>query len=238
MISYENAIVKLAKNVSDLKKKNHYDSFQRRNQVVDIYGMEFTRQGDTNNHATFYISISQDLIYYERFEFKIIIQPFVIPIAANGVNPATLAVRVPEVTSNETKLSANRNNDDILISPETHSHTIPMRNAEVTPNPHSHTISAGITTASSTIEDFKVCIEGIDITSYLKAQYNGEWIHGEGIYPRADLSNYDILEAVGYMKECKRNKILKAGYKKIELKGTGVFNATLVNYLKYSHVNR
>jgi len=235
MYTYDTAIIKMAQNVVDLKEKRHYDGFQRRNKVVDVYGMEFTRQGDTNNPATFYISISQDLIYYERFEFKIIIQPFVIPIASNGINPVTLSAVIPPRTTEHSSLTLNNN----AISPNPHQHPILEQHANITPNPHTHTITAGVTTAASTVGDFRVIIEGIDITPCLKAQYDGNWITGEGVYPRSDdLSNYDILEAVSYLCEKKRNTILKAGYKTIQLEGNGVFNATLVNYLKYSHVNR
>lgn len=235
MYTYEKAIIKTAQNVVDLKDKQHHAGLQRRNQVVDVYGMEFTRQGDTNNPATFYISISQDLIYYERFEFKIIIQPFVIPIAQNGMETVTLSASTSgNNQTGDSPLNINNN----TIQPNPHSHTIPSLAVNINPRSHTHKITAGITTTGSTVSEFEVWIEGVNITPYLKVQYGGKWIHGEGIFPKPDLSNYDILEAVSYMDEKNRNTILKAGYKKIELKGTGVFNATLVNYLKYSHVNR
>ncbi|OJG67596.1 hypothetical protein RV09_GL002365 [Enterococcus moraviensis] len=209
----------MAERIADRTSESRQGQLQRRNQVVDIYGMEFTRQGDTDHPATFYISVSPDLIYYERFEFKIIIQPFAMPVGSGGATGSTV------VQVGETSLTVNPN----TISPNPHKHTT---------EPHNHSLSAGISLFTSSVSDFEVWIEGIDVTPYLKAQYNGSWIEGEGVFPSKGLSNYDLLKAVGFMPTWQRGAILTPGYKKVELKGTGIFNATLVNYLKYSHVNR
>lgn len=218
-MTYDSAINKLAERSADRRKEARQDQLQRRNQVVDVYGMEFTRQGDTNHPATFYISVSPDLVYYERFEFKIVIQPFAMPIGGGGATgSATVVV-------NDTALSTNSTS----ISPNPHKHTT---------TPHNHSLDAGVSLFTSSVSDFEIWIEGIDVTPFLKAQFGGRWIDGEGVFPAADLSNYDILAAVGYMAPWQKGVILQPGYKKIELKGKGVFNATLVNYLKYSHVNR
>lgn len=218
-VTYDSALNKLAERVADRTEENRQSQLQRRNQVVDLYGMEFTRQGDTNHPAVFYISVSPDLIYYERFEFKIIIQPFVLPIAGNGVtNPAVVSV-------NDATLSVN----GTTITPNPHDHTTV---------PHSHSLNAGVSLVKSELTDFEVWIEGIDVTPYLKMQYSGRWIDGEGVFPAVDHSNYDLLKAVGFMPAWQKGVILAPGYKKVELKGNGIFNATLVNYLKYSHVNR
>lgn len=187
--------------------------------MVDNYGMEFTRQGDATHPAVFYISISPDLIYYERFEFKLIIQPFVMPVAGNGATGSTT------VQVNGTSLT----NNQTTISPNPHTHTT---------QEHNHSLDAGVTLFTSTISNFEVWIEGIDITPYLKAQYSGSWIDGEGIFPDNGRTNYDLLKVAGFLPPWQQGTILTPGYKKIELKGNGVFNATLVNYLKYSHVNR
>ncbi|MBO0441655.1 hypothetical protein JZO69_14915 [Enterococcus sp. DIV0869a] len=218
-MTYDSALNKMAERIADRTVESRQDQLQRRNQVVDIYGMEFTRQGDTNHPAVFYISVSPDLIYYERFEFKIIIQPFAMPIGGNGSTGST-AVQV-----NGTGLGINQNN----VSPNPHNHTTV---------PHTHSLDAGVSLFTSSVSDFEIWIEGIDVTPYLKAQYNGSWINGEGVFPMKGLSNYDLLKATGLMPNWQRGAILTPGYKKVELKGTGVFNATLVNYLKYSHVNR
>lgn len=241
---YDEAIERLAEKVNDLEKTEHYNGFQRRNQVVDFYGYEFTRQGDANSPATIYVSISQDLIYYERFEFKLNIQPFKIPIASGGTNSVQLTAKTQSGTTGERTL----NNQQVTatagvahshsISPNPHNHGMPSQTVDISPNPHNHTVSSGITNISSASGGYRVLIEGVDMTPYFKAQYGGNWINGEGIYPSADLNNYDVLLAVGYMSESDRNKILKAGYKKIEIYANAPFNVTLINYLKYSHVNR
>lgn len=73
-MDFSRAINIIAENVYDIKQKQRYDSVQRRNQTVDMYGYELTGHGTANTPASLGISISQDLIYYSRFEFKIIIE--------------------------------------------------------------------------------------------------------------------------------------------------------------------
>lgn len=218
-MTYDTALNKMAERIADRTIDSRQDQLQRRNQVVDIYGMEFTRQGDSSHPATFYISVSPDLIYYERFEFKIIIQPFAMPIGGSG------ATGVASVVVNDTSLTVNNS----TITPNPHRHST---------DPHNHSLDAGVSLFSSSVSDFEIWIEGIDITPYLKAQYEGAWINGEGVFPSADLKNYDILDIAGQLLPWQKGVILAPGYKKVELRGTGLFNATLVNYLKYSHVNR
>ena len=266
MITFENAITKLAERLSDQREAKRNVSLQRRNQVVDIYGMEFTRQGDEGKPATFYISISPDLIYFERFEFKIIIESFKTPIATDGIRPEFVRVRDTELIiqdaaafntggtgltvageglmTNINAISPNPHTHD--LTPNPHHHTIPAHGHHLNPNPHhhetdahGHTIVAGMSYFKSTATNFEIWIDGdIDLTPYFKAQFPDQWIDGEGIFPEAGTANYDVLEAVGYMDESMRQRILTPGYKKIEVKGDGIFNATLVNYLKYPHVNR
>lgn len=74
MIDYGRAINILAENVHDLKEKQRYNSVQRRNQTVDMYGYELVAYGTASKPATLGISISQDMIYYNRYEFKIVIE--------------------------------------------------------------------------------------------------------------------------------------------------------------------
>lgn len=194
----------ISENVYNLKKKQRRANLQRRNGNVDIYGYEFYRQGDVDAPAEFGISVSQDLVYFERFEFKLIIQPFLSSVSGAGMSPVDLQIE----------------------------------NDEITPNPHTHTLTSGIASSSSAISGYRIEIEGIDLTAYFMAQFDGEWITGEGIYPRDDLSNYDVLKACGYLSEEDRHKILSAGYKKIRIYADAPFNVTLVNYLKYSHRGR
>ncbi|WP_321383205.1 hypothetical protein [uncultured Enterococcus sp.] len=219
-MTYNSALNKMAERVADRTIENRQDQLQRRNQVVDMYGMEFTRQGDSEHPAAFYISVSPDIIYYERFEFKIIIQPFAMPIGGGG------ATGMATSQINGTNLSINQNNQ---IAPNPHSHTSA---------PHNHSLDAGITMFSSHVSDFEIWVAGYDITPYMKTFYNNEWVNGEGIFPTNGLRNYDLLKVSGIMPDWLKGTVLAPGYKKIELKGKGVFSATLVNYLKYSHVNR
>lgn len=194
----------ISENVYNLKKKQRRANLQRRNGNVDIYGYEFYRQGDVDAPAEFGISVSQDLVYFERFEFKLIVQPFLSSVSGAGMSPVDLQIE----------------------------------NDEITPNPHTHTLTSGIASSSSATGGYRIEIEGIDLTAYFMAQFDGEWITGEGIYPRDDLSNYDVLKACGYLSEEDRHKILSAGYKKIRIYADAPFNVTLVNYLKYSHRGR
>lgn len=217
-MSLDSAIQRLAERTTDRTRNDRQDQLQRRNQVVDLYGIEYTRQGDTNTPATFYISVSPDLVYYERFEFKIIVQPFAMPIGGNGATGSTT------VQINNTSLTTNGS----TITPNPHNHTS---------NPHNHSLDAGVTLFTSSFSNFQVFIEDINITTYLQMQFPN-WINGEGVYPTTGTENYDLLKAIGLMPSWQQGILLAPGYKKVEFRANGVYNATLVNYLKYSHVNR
>lgn len=220
-ITYAEALEKIAarahKNTQDIQRKNK----QRRHNVVDLYGVEYTRQGDGGSPAQFYISISPDMVYLERFEFKLIVQPFVSTVQS-GTQSATVKV-------NDTSLSISNNS----ISPNPHGHTA---------EPHTHNVVAGVTKVSTTASDFRVKIEGIDVTPYLAAQYD-KWIDGEGVYPSIHIGkDYDILEVASDLvsegRKADADKLVHPGYKLIEISSGSPFQVTLVNYLKYSHLNR
>jgi len=307
MITFESAVNRLAERVSDVSQESRNIRLQRRNQVVDIYGMEFTRQGDIEKPASFYISISPDLIYFERFEFKVIIESFRVPIAEDseddengvsvrGISPEIVIVKersidldleMVELTSDPITLNLGEEDisvtDEVVspnphghrITPNPHRHTIPEHSHTINSNshdhetePHSHTIRAGMTYETVSATQFSIWIwiddDGeiapvprlieqrasrsgepqlrVNMSPYFQALLSTEsrsrWIVGEGIFPSPGLKNFDVLEAVAYMTPELREKILKPGYKRIDIEGDGVFNATLVNYLKYSHVNR
>lgn len=220
-----------AKNAKDIRQENA----QRRNQVVDLYGVEYYRQGDANYPATFYISISPDMVYMERFEFKLIIQAFAS--TAGTVGEAT-------VTVDPTSLSGESGDPDVRnevlslpegsgISPNPHSHTT---------QPHTHAVTSGMSMIPTTASDFRVSVEGIDVTPYLMAQYDA-WISGEGVYPMLDVAhNYDLLQVASDLltegEKAKADTITRAGYKKIEISSGSPFSVVLVLYSKYSHLNR
>lgn len=213
----ERVAARTARNSQDIAQKNK----QRRYSVVDSNGMEFTRLGDVNAPARFYISVSPDMVYYHRFEFKLIIQPF-----TTTVSGGTDAVAV---TVDDTSLEIQNNQ----ITPNPHKHTTVA---------HSHNIVSGITPTPVTATVFGVKVEGIDITPYLAAQYN-DWISGEGIWPYLDIEkDYDLLQVANDLRAEQRYadaaKLVKAGYKAVEVTANGPFQVTLVLYLKYDHLNR
>ena len=216
------ALERVARTTANSARNISQDNTQRRNQVVDLYGVEFYRQGDGGAPARFYLSISPDMVYMERFEFKLIIQPFISTVAAGGVQSATVNV-------DNTSLTVSGTN----ISPNPHKHTTQA---------HTHTITGGIAMSQTTAKDFRITIEGIDVTAYLTAQYDA-WIDGEGVYPSLDVAkNYDILEVASDLiaegRESDADKLTRSGYKMVEISSQTPFSVVLVAYLKYSHLNR
>jgi len=221
------AVNRIGERTYDQRQANKQSSNQRRNTFVDIYGLDIARQGDTNNHACFGVSISPDLIYYERWEFKIDIRPFAMPVAGGGTTDSVNA------TVANTSLTTN----GTTITPNPHGHATA---------PHSHNLTAGISIIPSTISNFEVFIgtpemsdaDMINLTEHLKAQHPGEWPSGQGLFPSGELDKFDILKAVGRLHDWQKGAVLTSGYKIIQFRANGVFNASLVNYLKYSAVNR
>lgn len=240
--TYNQALNKLAQYTYANRKSIEQQNKQRRTQVTDSFGREYTRVGDGGAPATFYISIEDDLEYWERFQFKLIIQPF-LSTAGSGTSETT-------VTINPTSLSGSGGGGSAVVSGENLILTNGGSGGSISPNPHTHTsephthgISPGITLVPVTASDFRVKVEGIDITAYLMAQFGGQWISGEGIYPTStDLSAYDVLEVASVMtaegKSSEASTLLSPGYKKVEITSASPFQVTLVNYLKYSHINR
>lgn len=212
---------RVGKNKQDISQKNR----QRRTGFVDLYGIEYTRIGDSGSPAKFYISVSPDLVYYERFQFKLDIQPFV-----SSVKSGTQSA---EVTVNNRSLSVSGSN----ISPNPHNHST---------EPHNHNVVQGVTLVHTTADDFAVFVEGIDVTDYLIAQHDGDWIEGEGLYPNGSLDEdrgfYDLLEVATMLQSEeeyeKVETLLRPGFKEIRIVSDAPFQVTLINYLKYSHINR
>lgn len=219
-MTYDEALQIVAEKVRDGALLQRQAYTQRRNQVVDLYGVEYTRQGDNGHPADFYVSISPDMVYLERFQFKLIVQPFV-----SSVQGAT-----EDYTGNTGNTSLAVSGGSITPDPHSHSMT------------HGHNIVSGISLTHTTANDFTITINGVDVTAYLMAQH-GAWIQGEGIYPSADIEvNYDILEAACDLRSEGRyddaERLVSPGYKPISIASSSPFQITLVNYLKYSHLNR
>lgn len=233
-ISYGEALDRVAERVYENKKSIRQSDLQRRDRVLDLYGIEYYRVGDGGAPARFYISASPDLVYWERFEFKLIIQPFV-STAGSGVTSATVQVNSTTATVKDTSLSVSSSS----ITPNPHTHAGEPHSH--TTNAHTHNINAGVTLYPVTATNFRLSVEGIDITPYLMAQ--GQWIDGEGVFPSLDIEkNFDLLEVASDLwdegRETDANKILQSGFKPIEISASGPFSCTLVNYIKYSHMNR
>lgn len=195
---------------------------QRRDEFVDLYGIEFSRNGSQNAPAIFHVSVSGDAAYMERFQFKIVIESF----------QSTAGAETSSV-------SLAQNPDYVSGSNLTLTDTI-------TPNPHKHDIVAGMSTIPVTTSNFTIECEGIDVTPYLLAQCNENgwnWFNGEGVYPSTDLEqSFDMMEVASDLRLEGRadeaDLILRQGWKPIILRADEPFYATMVLYLKYQHMNR
>lgn len=223
-ISYESAIQRLAEKTVDNTRELAKTRKQRRTEFADLYGIPFTAQGDATTPAEFYISISPDLVYYLRFQFKLHIQPFVSTVSG-GTGSAN-------VTVNDRSLSIANN----AITPNPHNHSTVS---------HSHNIISGLTLTHTTADDFRVKIHGVDVTPYLMEQQDGEWIDGEGLYPSKGLDDdsvYDILDVATVLHsegdEESVDKLLKPEFKRVAITSNAPFQATMYLYLKYSNMGR
>lgn len=67
---------RIASRVVDNREKLDQSMLQRRDQMTDLHGVEYTRQAGPGAPAVFYVSISRDMIYLSRFEFKLLIAPY------------------------------------------------------------------------------------------------------------------------------------------------------------------
>ena len=219
--TYEDAIEAVAKRTYRNKQNIDQSDRQRRYSFVDLYGVEYHSTGDDQNPATIYIGISKDMEYINRFEFKLMITPFETYVATGGVQAATVEVKDKSLTTNGS-----------TITPNPHSHGT---------EPHTHNLVSGKTLTPVTANTFRLYMDGIDLTPYLMAQ--GTWVNGEGVFPSVGIGrDYDILEVGSDMEAegntANRAKITSAGNHKIEITANGPFSVTLLNYLKYSNMNR
>lgn len=214
------ALSVLSEKTSDNTKSIRRNNLQRRDEFVDLYGIEFHRNGSADSPAVFHVSVSGDAAYMERFQFKLVIEPFQIQAK-------------PDTSETSLELDIGVENEVLLIDADS-----------VVPNPHSHKIEAGIANIPVTASDFTIEVEGIDITPYLRAQVEEggwNWFSGEGVYPSSNLEeSFDLMEVASDIEAegGDGSKILRQGWKPITLRGSQPFSATLVLYLKYQHMNR
>lgn len=231
--SLENVINVLAERVADRTDDQRRDQLQRRNQVVDIYGAEFQSYGDRGSPANFYISVSPDMTYIERFEFKVTIQPFAMPVGNNAGTSLTSVNIDPQELDITNQLVRNTAGDitavDSTIVPNPHTHTN---------LPHNHSLSAGVSLFTSSVQNFRILVEGIDITNELQLQYPNGWITGEGTFPEVGLKNFDLIDVAGMLPDWQRGILMQAGYKNVQMYSDGFFSVKIHLYLKYGHTNR
>ena len=234
LVTIDKYLNSLSERVIDNTKQLKRDVHQRRNGMEDLYGVCFTSNGDKKTPASFYVSLSPDYVYLERFALKIVVKPFSSSVA--GASGGSLSI-------SDTVLSVSATED-----PDTHIIT-----ADVTPNPHTHTVSGslgnldyGVTTIGTTSTNWALVVGGVDITTYLRAQHSGAWINGEGVFPNPYLGHpedfYDILEVCDVLTDLnlitERDAILSSAFKKVELYSDAPFGVDFYLYLKYSHLNR
>lgn len=230
----------LSEKTIDNSKQLRKSVNQRRNGMEDLYGVCFSANGDADSPATFYISLSPDYVYLQRFAFKLVIRPF-----TTTVKGATASSTV-SVDNTSLGLSGYVWGTDAKGN-TVHGYT------EVTPNPHKHTtqphthnIVDGMTFVNTSSTNWRVTIAGVDITPYLVEQQDGAWISGEGIYPNNRLEDiedfYDILDVASVMTAegniTNRDKILKSEFKQLKILSDAPFGVDLYLYIKYSTINR
>lgn len=73
-IGIDEAINRIAERTSENRDSIRKSRFQRRTEYTDLYGVPFYAESDEKNEAKFYISVSPDLVYFMRFQFKLHIQ--------------------------------------------------------------------------------------------------------------------------------------------------------------------
>lgn len=242
MMTYEQYLNMLAEKTIDNTKQLKRGVHQRRNGMEDLYGICFSSNGDDKTPASFYISLSPDYVYLERFAFKFVIKPF--SSSVSGVNGGSMTVGDTTLT-----LSAG---EDYIISGTS---TLADSPDTVTPNPHTHDasgslggLSYGVKKISTISTNWRVHIDGVDITPFLMAQHDGVWISGEGVWPNRNLGDvgdfYDILEVCDVLMDGDEDdiedaeKILSSSFKKVEIFSNAPFGVDAYLYLKYSHENR
>ena len=233
-MTYVEVLNRLSEKTYDNTKQLRRGVAQRRNGMEDLYGIVFSAEGDANSPASFYISLSPDYVYLERFAFKFVIKPYMMTVTG-GTEAVT-------VTVNSKELEASESGNDIVITPNPHTHTTQS---------HTHNLIKGKTFTNTVSDYWRVKIHGIDITPYLIEQHNDEWIDmtdadGERIFPSNALDDredfYDILDVASMLTAEgeieKRDLILKPEFKKVEIISDAPFAVDAYLYLKYSHSNR
>lgn len=251
LITLDQYLNSIAEKTLDNSRQLKKDIRQRRNGMEDLYGVCFSANGDASHPASFYVSISPDMVYLERFAFKFVIKPY--RSTVSGVSGGG------SLEIDETSLAVNVNGGSDVISGT--STLADDASGSVTPNPHKHTatgsiggLSYGVKEINTTSTDWRVVVSGVDITVYLKEQQgidpNDPLFNGEGIYPGSGLKErvenfYDILDvaSVMYAEDTAQSvldaeELLKPEFKKVEIFSNQPFGIDCYAYIKYPHMNR
>lgn len=233
-VSIDEYLNKLSERAIDNTRQLRRSVNQRRNGMEDLYGVCFSANGDADNPATFYISLSPDYVYLQRFAFKFVIKPY-----TSSVAGASSKADETGYTELDPTMKVQGGTSTLV--------------EDLTPNPHKHDgstvttdIQYGIKHIHTTSSEWAVKIAGVDITPYLIAQHDGAWISGEGVYPSNRLDDvedfYDILEVASVLTDegeiTNREIILASGFKKVEILSNKPFGIDAYLYLKYPNTNR
>lgn len=230
IMTYESILNRIAERTYDNTRQLRKGVNQRRNGMEDLYGVMFSAEGDANNPATFFISLSPDFVYLQRFAFKFVIRPYTTTVQG-GTDSAVVDVK-------NTNLSVS--ND--AITPNPHSHGT---------EPHTHNLITGKSFVQTTSDYWRMKIAGIDITPELMEQHDGDWIDmtdetGYKVFPNKQLDGredfYDILDVCVLKmmqgEEEEVEQILKPEFKRVEIISDAPFGVDAYLYVKYSNLNR
>lgn len=213
---------------------------QRRNLVMDDFDKEYTVTGTNGTRGQLWLAMSPDYIYIERWEFKVIVQPTLVPLktGSEALTPVTLSITPVEVNVEETNLTGTVSGSSVTIRPNPHDHEVSVTQPHIDPATHTHQAVAGATMAPPEFDDVHIYIDGHDITAYLKAQHN--WIEPDpGMYPDSSLENrYDLLQVMDALDDDVRASILKQGYHLMEFEANGLFTMAVREFKKYNSSNR
>lgn len=227
--------------VAERTKKNTTSTTQpnkqRRNLVTDDFDKEYETMGNKDQSGKIYLSISPDIEYMVRWEFKLIVEPFYMPVASSELAMQPVTLKIPEhpIEVDNASLSVSNN----TINPNPHKHTATDKAAKIEPETHTHVLNEGVTLIPTKFEEVRIFLDGVDLTSQFKAQFP-TWISPEnGMYPDLTVGNrFDILKALNTLDTKKRTSILRPGYHVLEFKVDDLFSFKIREFKRYSGINR
>ncbi|MEE0897440.1 MAG: hypothetical protein U0L88_07415 [Acutalibacteraceae bacterium] len=252
LVTLDQYLNALSERTLDNTRQLKRDVHQRRNGMEDLYGVCFSANGDASHPARFYISLSPDYVYLQRFAFKFVIKPY--RSTVSGVSGSG------SLEIDETSLSVSVNEtSDVISGTSTLADTA---NGSVTPNPHKHTatgdlggLSYGVKEIDTASTNWRIKVSGVDITPYLKEQQDIDPsdplfdMSGatERVFPNTQLKEdvenfYDILDVASVMyaegETENAEELLKSEFKRVEIFSNQPFGCDAYVYMKYCMLNR